>query len=239
MKVLAVIQARMGSTRLPGKVLMDVAGQPMLRRVLERVRRARSVEGVVVATSDREADDAISGACSDWGIECQRGSADDVLDRFARVVRMIGPEVVVRVTADCPLIDPDVIDRVVSTLLCSGADYVGNVVPPRTFPRGLDVEALRAHVLLAEAEENRDPRAREHVTWGILSAPGRWRVNGVWSESDLSVHRWTVDVAEDLELVRSIHGRLGEAFGWRDALALIEREPELRRLNAHVEQRPV
>ena len=147
MKVVAFVQARLGSTRLPGKVLLDLAGEPMLARVMERLGRSKTLDEVVVVTSDLERDDPLVDLCEDRDWLVGRGSEQDVLQRFHKVAEERKPDVVVRVTSDCPLIDPEVVDLVVNRLLDERADYAANVVEPRTWPRGLDVEAFTFQAL--------------------------------------------------------------------------------------------
>src|SRR5215470_15506655 len=161
--VVAIIQARMGSTRLPGKVLLDIAGQPMLGRVISRVCRAKTIEQIVVATSTAAADDAVSAFCAERGIVCFRGSETDVLDRYYQAARLVQAKTIVRITADCPLLDPEVIDLTVSRFLEGGWDYISNVNPP-TFPDGLDTEVFSFAALERAWREATSVTHREHVT---------------------------------------------------------------------------
>ena len=183
MKTVAIIQARMGSTRLPGKVLLDLAGEPMLARVVHRVQRAASLQEVIVATTVQPADDAITQLCAGRGWPCARGSQDDVLDRYYQAATASQADVVVRITSDCPLIEPDVIDQVVGALLAGQpeVDYASNVQPPRTFPRGLDVEVIRFDALERAWREDVDPAWREHVTPYLYRHPERFRIHGVFN----------------------------------------------------------
>lgn len=238
MRAVAVVQARTASTRLPGKVLADVAGEPLLARLLQRLRRARSVDDAIVATSDGAEDDAVAEAALRCGAGLHRGSRDDVLDRFAGAVRAAGAATAVRITADCPLLDPALVDRAVSEHGAGAFDYTSTALPgARTFPDGLDVEVVEASVLESARREARLPSEREHVTPWIWTRPQRFRLHAVRGERDLSHLRWTVDVPEDLQLVREVFAELLPAqpdFGTADVLALLERRPELARLNAHV-----
>ena len=236
MKTVAIVQARMGSTRLPGKVLMDLAGAPMLARVVLRLGQAKSLDGAIVATSTDVADDAIAGLCAERGWACFRGHLHDVLDRYYRAAQWAGADRVVRITADCPLIDPAIVDRVVAAL--AAADYSSNVVPVRTFPRGLDVEAFTFAALERAWREDVDPASREHVTPYIYRHPGMFRVMCVENDVDQSHHRWTVDRAEDLDLVRRIDGYFGrDDFTWEDVLPVLDEHPEWVAINRHVEQK--
>lgn len=238
MTTVAVVQARMGSTRLPGKVLMDVGGRSMLARVVRRTRRAATLDRTIVATTGDPADDAVCRECERLGTEVFRGSPDDVLDRTLRAADACGATAIVRITADCPLVDPGVIDRVVAAFRRVGVDYASNTLE-RTYPRGLDCEVVARSALEQAGREAREPYQRAHVTPFIYQHPERFSLLPVKAERDASRHRWTVDTAEDLELVRALYRRLGERddFGWQEALAVVEREPALAALNQKVAQR--
>lgn len=237
MRTVAVIQARLSSSRLPSKVLMDICGRPMLDRVVDRVRRAYSLDKVVVATSTDPSDDLLADHCRRAGIPHHRGPLSDVLGRFVIAARHERADVVVRVTADCPLIDPILIDAVVALRNQRGADYASNVMA-RRFPRGLDTEAFTAAALFRADREGRLPHHREHVTPYLYEDPARFVTASLIGQDDQGRHRWTVDTPEDLALVRAIYARLGDpSAGWRDVLELLEREPALAEINAHVEQK--
>jgi glutamate-1-semialdehyde 2,1-aminomutase/spore coat polysaccharide biosynthesis protein SpsF len=237
-KVVAIIQARMSATRFPGKVLADIAGRPMLWHVVNRVRRAHAVDQVVVATSSEPADDAIADFCGRNAIECFRGSETDVLDRFYQAAKWCKAHTVVRITADCPLIDPQVVDKVVSTYLETGYDYVTNTLR-YTYPDGLDTEVFSFAVLEAAWREANLPADREHVT-PYIQRSGRFRLYNVESETDVSARnlRWTVDEPVDLEFVRMIYDRLWSGqqkpFGLSDILQLLDKEPHLMKINPEI-----
>lgn len=236
--VVAIVQARMTSRRLPGKVLKPILGRPMLALQIERVRRASALDRIVVATSVTPDDDAVAKACQEMAVECFRGSLGDVLDRFYRCALAHGAEHVVRLTADCPLADPQVIDRVVRAHLDGGFDYTANVSPP-TWPDGLDVEVVRFSALTDAWREAELPSEREHVTYFIETHPQRFRYGNVAAAVDRSGLRWTVDDPEDFDLVRRIYEALypaNAAFTTDDILALLQARPELRALNAHLER---
>jgi len=232
----------MGSTRLPGKVLADVAGAPMLARVVHRLRRARRLDAVAVATSTLPADDLIAGFCVGAGLRCHRGSEADVLDRFLRAADAERAGTIVRVTADCPLVEPEIVDRVVQRLLEAdgGLDYVSNTLAPRTFPRGLDVEAFTAATLARAARDAKAPDEREHVTPHIYRNPGRFRIEQIRNPQDLSGLRWTVDEPADLEFVRTVFAYFGnDSFSWRDLLEALRDHPEWSAINDSVRQKEV
>lgn len=233
-----IIQARMGSTRLPGKVAASILDQPMLAWVVRRVMRARRVAAVTVATTDQALDDDVAALAGQLGCDVVRGSEDDVLSRYVLAVRASDDDVFVRVTSDCPLIDPDLIDAVIGAL--ADADYASNVLEPRTYPRGLDVEAFTRDALLAADERDTDPASREHVTPYLHRHPEMFRLARVAGDEDHSGHRWTVDTPQDLALVRRIAESFGhDRFGWREALAVVEAHPAWRELNAGIEQKPI
>jgi glutamate-1-semialdehyde aminotransferase/spore coat polysaccharide biosynthesis protein SpsF (cytidylyltransferase family) len=229
----AVIQARMNSARLPKKVLLDIAGRPMFARVVERVQRARRLDSVLVATTDGEADDAVAAFCRETGIPCFRGSEADVLDRYCQAARFLKADVVVRVTADCPLIDPVVIDRVIERYLAGDCDYATNTLR-YTYPDGLDVEVFSFAALERAWREARLPSHREHVT-EYLRTSGAFCLAGVENERDLFQEnlRWTVDDERDLQFVRAVYDALGKGkhFLMNDVLELLNRCPELRAIN--------
>jgi spore coat polysaccharide biosynthesis protein SpsF len=229
--VLAILQARVSSTRLPRKVLKPILGRPMLLHQLDRVRRARTLDALVVATSTDPGDDAIEELCATAGITCFRGSLEDVLDRFYRAALPYRPQYVVRLTGDCPLADPEVIDRVVKVCRAESLDYAG---AEPSFPDGLDVEVMRFSVLEEAWRHATRPSDREHVTQFINRQPDRFRIRGVANDVDLSHVRWTVDEPEDFELVTRIYEALypaNPAFTTRNILDLLARQPELATLN--------
>jgi spore coat polysaccharide biosynthesis protein SpsF len=241
-RVVAILQARMGSTRLPGKVLADIAGVPMLVRTVERARRAATIDDLIVATTREPADDALDVLCRARGYRIFRGSTDDVLDRTYRAAVESGADVIVRLTADCPLLDPDLVDLTVRTFLDASppADLVVNRLPgARTYPIGLDVEVVSFAALERAWREAVKPNQREHVLPYLYDPPGRFRVVRLDAERDYGNLRWTVDTREDLEFVRQVYARLGEEgeFGWRDVLALVQAVPDLAAINAGVQHK--
>jgi glutamate-1-semialdehyde 2,1-aminomutase/spore coat polysaccharide biosynthesis protein SpsF len=227
MRTVAIIQARMGSTRLPGKVLADIAGQPMLARVVERTSQAVTVDTVLVATSTNPGDDAIARYCAERDMPCFRGDEQDVLDRFYQAARASKADVIVRITADCPLIDPAVIDQVVRLLGNEQADYATNVLRA-SFPEGMDVEAFTAAALERAWKEASKPSEREHVT-PYLRLSGQFKVRNVANPVDLSRHRWTVDQPEDLEFIRRIYAQANgkTTFGLQEILQFLQQRPDV------------
>jgi len=238
--IVAIVQARMGSSRLPGKVLRDIAGEPMLVRVVERARKAELLDQVIVATSVAAEDDAVADLGKEWGFPVSRGSAQDVLDRYVQAARQFKAEIVVRITGDCPLIDPGVIDQTIKAFLSARphVQYASNRIQ-RTYPIGLDVEVFWRDLLEQAALEAKEKYQREHVTPYFYEPEGRFQVIAVHASEDYGELRWTVDTAEDLAFVREIYSRMdpGEAFDWHAVLAILKENPALAELNAHVRQK--
>lgn len=234
-RVVAVIQARMGSSRLPGKVLLDLSGRTMLARVVRRAGRASRIDEVVVATSVAPGDDPIVAECERLGVACFRGSEQDVLRRYYEAAAHHRADAVVRITSDCPLIDPEVTDRVIGAFFEHVPDYASNILR-RTYPRGLDTEVMTRATLARAFHEATEPYQRTHVTPYIYQHPESFRLLGVTGSPDESAHRWTVDSPDDLELIRAVYERMGgdDGFSWRDVRRLFEREPWLADLNRHV-----
>lgn len=240
MTTIIIVQARMTSTRLPGKVLLPLGGEPMLVRLLERLHRVQRVHGIVIATTTNTSDDPIAALCAQRGVPCHRGSEMDVLSRYAEAARLHGADVVVRITSDCPLIDPALIDEVIATYEEGGSDYVSNMLPP-TWPYGMAVEVFSAAALAQAHAESKLDAEREHVTPFLYSHPERYRLRNVASPVDLSFHRWTVDTPEDYELVRRLFEALypiGHNFTLTDVLALLEAYPDWIAINQHIRQKP-
>lgn len=234
MKTVAIIQARMNSTRLPGKVLIDIVGKPMLWHVVRRTQRAQTLDQVVVAMPDQPADTAIAEYCAEVGIDWFRGNEEDVLDRYYQAASHFEADVVVRITADCPLIDPEVIDKVVNTYRHGRYDYVTNTIPC-TYPDGLDVEVFPSTVLGNAWRYARWESEREHVTPYIRNHPELFQIKNVAHEEDLSNMRWTVDEPQDLEFMRAVYNRLeNSSLGMADVLAVLERCPALLEISAGI-----
>ena len=240
-KILTVVQARMGSSRLPGKVLLPLAGQPLLVRMTERVQRAHLAGTVVVATTTAADDDAIAALCATHGLECFRGDALDLLDRHYQAARHYGADVVLKIPSDCPLIDPAVIDEVVGYYLhfADRYDFVSNL-HPATFPDGNDVEVMPIEMLTTAWREAQRPLEREHTTPFIWENPGRFRLGNLELDSgqDFSMsHRWTIDYPEDYNFIKAVYDEFyptNPTFGLPDVLQLLNKRPDIARLNAHL-----
>lgn len=242
MKIVAIIQARMGSQRLPGKVMMDLAGEPMLVRNVNRVRRAKTIQEIVIATTTQTSDDTIVDLCIKRGWVYFRGSEHDVLDRYYQASMVHSADAIVRITSDCPLIDAEIIDRVVTEFASRQPhiDYASNVIFHRTFPRGLDTEVMRFSALERAWYEASDPTHREHVTSYIYHNIDLFKIHEVLSRCDLSAMRWTVDTAEDLAFVRRIFNHFGhDQFSWGDVLAVLTQFPHWQEINSYIQQKVI
>lgn len=232
--LLAILQARMSSSRLSGKVLADVAGAPMILRQIERLRRAATLDRIVVATSTESSDDVLAKTLAEASVPVCRGDLSDVLGRFIGALDAFGPaDTVVRLTADCPLADPTVIDATVARFRASGADYASNVAEPRTFPKGLDVEVMRADALRLAAAESTDSYDREHVTPFLYRNPARFSLVSHAQAAQEGEVRWTVDRPDDLEFVRAVYDGLyanNPAFDSDAIRAFVHRRADLAML---------
>ena len=241
MKVVGILQARMGSTRLPGKVLLPAAGKSLIRHMLDRVKRSSTIDELWLVTSNDGANDPLANEVEKAGVAVFRGSEDDVLSRYAAVVERTAADWVVRLTGDCPLHDPALIDAVVNyaTAYDSEFDYVCNSLQP-TYPDGLDVEVFTSAALVRANKEANSALQREHVTPFIHryhDGPGPFRVGHFIGPADFSHLRWTVDEQADYEVVKEIFEALypiNPVFGWMDILALTTRRPELIIKNSHI-----
>ena len=236
--IIAVLQARFSSTRFPGKVLKPLSGQPMLARQIERIGRAASIDRIVVATSTEESDDPVAGFCRDIEVGCYRGSLDDVLDRMYRAAVTTGSKTIMRLTGDCPLTDPEVLDDLNDYFLQGGYDYASNTIKP-TFPDGLDAEVMSLECMEVAWREAMLPSEREHVTPFIYNHPERFRLGDFRHKSDFSGLRWTVDEPRDFEFVSRVYEALYDgnpAFTTADVLQLLRDQPKLEFINSGQER---
>lgn len=239
MKTVAIIQARLGSNRLPRKVLHTISGQTMIEHVVERVRRCRHVDEVVVATTTQAQDRELIEFCKQRHWAWFSGSENDVLQRFVDTADHFLADQIVRITSDCPLIDAELIDRVIETLnQNSGCDYACNFHPNRWFPRGLDCEALTRAALQRLHERATEPNFREHVTLFAYRNMDLFSIDSICCEQDWSHLRWTVDTDLDLELVRKIYRHFGTTrFTWTDVIAAYREHPEWIEINRNSVQK--
>ena len=242
-RVMIFVQARMGSTRLPGKVLKKINQRALLSYEIERLKHVHQAEGLVVLTTLNEGDDEIERFCQKERVAVFRGSEWDVLERFHQAAHVFKAQIVVRICGDCPLIDPGVIDQSIERFLCDEApyDYLSNT-SIRTFPRGLDVEVFSVSSLDRVVREALLPEEREHVTPYYYRHPELFSLGSLTYPKDYSLHRWTVDTSEDFELSSKILKELysqDPLFTWHDVLHLLEEHPEWKQINAHVAQKKV
>ena len=236
-KIVTVIQARSGSSRLPGKVMMDVLGKPLLIRMVERVQRAKLAGPIVIATTTEPGDDIIEKLCESEGLLCYRGSRDDLLDRHYRAGKMHNADAVVKIPSDCPLIDPKVIDKVLQYYLDNDFDFVSNL-HPATYPDGNDVEIMSWKTIEKAWQKATRNMEREHTTPYIWENPDQFKIgNVVWETSlDYSMtDRWTIDYPEDFTFIKTIYEQLypaNPAFDLQDILHLTRQNPDVFSINS-------
>ncbi|MBQ1735663.1 MAG: glycosyltransferase family protein [Lachnospiraceae bacterium] len=237
MKVNAIVQARCGSTRLPEKVFALIDGKPLIWHVVMRLKQAKKVDEIIIATTDNARDDVIETWCRENNVLCFRGNEDDVLNRYYEASRHFPSDVVVRITADDPFKEPKVIDEVIDTLLDGDYDLVTNNFPP-SFPEGLDCEAFYFKVLEEMEKKSEDSFEREHVTQYVYRNPDKYKIGNVACEKQLSHYRWTIDNIEDLQMVNAIYEkRHGQGtLLMEEILDIIEKNPEISDINATVKR---
>lgn len=241
MKIGAIIQARMGSTRLSGKVMKDIKGKTVLEHVIERVKQSKLIDEIIIATTVQEKDNAIEKETVKCGVKVFRGSEDDVLSRYYYAARENELDVVIRITSDCPLIDPFVIDKIISSYLNGDYDIVTNASPDvsqRTFPRGLDTEVLSYDILEKAFRNAKETYQREHVTPYIYE--NSKKISFYKNDVNYSKYRWTLDTKEDFELIRKVYDHLYKEkhnFYLEEIIELFNQEPDLYLINAHIEQK--
>ena len=237
-KVVAIIQARMASSRLPGKVLADLGGQPVLAWVVRRAQRAKGIDQVVVATSVAAEDAVIESFCKEMDYPCTRGELHDVLDRYVHTAHAFDAGIIVRLTADCPFIDPEMLSENLKVFLSADPplDFAANRLPgDRTIPVGLDAEFCTIQALETAWREAREPHQREHVMPFFYENPKRFRILHLKNKTNHGNYRWTVDTQEDLQLLREVVSHFkDDRFSWKEVLGLFESHPELRQINASV-----
>jgi len=243
MKVACIIQARVGSSRLPGKIIKKILGKEMIVHEIERVLNSKRIDAVVIATTSGKADDPVEKLVLSYDnpkVVLYRGSEEDVLDRYYGAAKVCSCDVIVRVTGDCPLIDWELIDAAIEEFTGGKYDYVSNVLPKRTYPRGLDVEVFGFKTLEWMWKNCKKQYEREHVTAYIRENPGKYRIKNLLSGKNLSDLRWTVDEGRDFMFVSAIYKELypnKKNFNTKDILGLLKKKPELSGINKEVEQK--
>ena len=237
--ILAIIQARMTSTRLPGKVLMDIENKPMLWHVINRLRFSKKLDNIILAIPDKKENDILEQFAKNNCIKYFRGSEKDVLSRYYKTAKKFKVNVIVRITADCPLIDPEIVDRVIQKYSDSNADYTSNTLK-KTFPRGLDVEVFNFKILEEAYQKAKEYYQREHVTPYIYKNPKRFRLVNIKSKSNLCYMRWVVDEKKDLEFIREIYKKIylkKKIFYMKDVITILKEYPKLMKINENVKQK--
>lgn len=243
-KIVAIIQARMTSSRLPGKVLIDIAGFPMLSHVVRRVSSAKMVDQTVIATTEDSADNPIADFCHSNGFSIFRGHPFDVLDRYYQAALKFEADIIVRITADCPLMDPALIDSLLQSFLDAEVDFAANRLPPpwkRSYPIGLDIECVRFDALKKAWQEAESQFEREHVMPYFYDQPGRFKILLTQNEPDYGEKRWTVDTPKDLELVTKIFEKFAPRidFSWLEVIEMVKANPDLEKINTEVKAKNV
>ncbi len=241
MRISAIIQARMGSERLPGKVLMNIEGKSMIWHIVNRLRFAKKLNDIILAIPDTKESDKLEEFAKENKIKYFRGSEKDVLARYYEVAKKFKVSVIVRITADCPLIDPRIVDLVIEKHLNSGADYTSNV-QNRTYPKGMDVEVFNFVVLKKVHNEAVETSDREHVTFYIRRNFKIFKQTNINNDKNLSLLRWTVDEKEDLEFIREIYKRLykkGKIFLMEEIVKVLEKEPKLLEINKNIKRKKI
>lgn len=240
LRAVVIIQARMASTRLPGKVMKDLAGKPVLWHIVDRVKHSFFLNEIIIATTTNPEDDVIESACKSWNILVFRGNSENVLKRYCDAIYFLEsgkPKIdyIIRITGDCPLIDPTIIDKVFSAASLGHFDYASNTNPP-TFPDGLDVEVISRDILFMANEKAILKSDREHVTPFIWKNPTFKKLN-IQHSKNLSALRWTLDNEEDYELIKTVYKYLytpTKIFFMADILKLLTEKPELKNINSHL-----
>jgi len=242
MNIICIIQARVSSSRLPNKIFLDLEGKPVLARVIERLQKSKYINKIVVASPDKENDDKIENFIYDnyKDVGVYRGSENDVLDRYYRAAKKFKADVIIRITSDCPLIDPAVADKVIKNFLEKKNDYVSNILGERTYPRGLDIEVFSFKTLKRIWQEAKEADDREHVTLYLRKHPEFFRASNVKNDIDYSCFRLTLDENKDYELIKLIYKKLlpkNKNFGWQEVMELFKKEPDLVKINLEIEQK--
>lgn len=244
MKIVAIIQARMSSTRLPGKVLKELGDKTVLEHVIQRAGAAEEINEIIVATTTKNEDDKIVALCRKIHIPFFRGDENDVLSRYFKAATEHHADVIVRITSDCPLLDPELLSKMIRVFLekqkSESLDYLSNTLK-RTFPRGLDIEIFSYEVLKRMHQEAQKKEDREHVTLYLITQPNQFRKENYEDKQDYSYYRWTLDTMEDFEFIQSVYHSLynngKDYFPTADVIHLLEKNPQLARTNQHIQQK--
>jgi len=238
-KIVAIVQARMGSKRLPGKVLQRIMGETLLGHIIDRISKSKFINGnIILATTSNPSDQIIVDFANEKHLDCFAGSEDDVLDRFYQAAKLADADIIVRITADDPFKDPEIMDEIIKIMIDGDFDYVSNTIEP-TYPEGLDIEVFSFDSLEKAWKEAKKSSEREHVTPYIWNHPAIFNLYNVKNKEDLSSMRWTVDTDKDFEFARAVYERLyvpGKIFLMNDILTILKNEPDLQKINAGIER---
>lgn len=248
-KVAAIVQARMGSERLPGKVAMEIEGKPMLAHLIERLKHAKKIDQIIIATSNKQTDDTVAQIAEACGVSCYRGSEADVLSRYLEAAEKYKVDIIVRITGDCPLVDPFIVDELIRNYLVSDFDYMGVNIGKDGYPRGLDAEIFSSETLQKAAEyiekdgEARNSPYREHVSLYIYRHPEYFKVGKLNPPTGLRRnYRLCVDEKKDLELIKEIYKRFytdGQIIDIKRVIKTLDENPDLAGMNSDVQQKKV
>lgn len=241
MKIGIIVESRMASIRLPGKILLPILGKPALELMVERLKRVKEADEIIIATTDKDRDLVIVDFAKRWNLKFFRGSEENVLSRVLKAAKQFAIDVIVEITSDCPLADPDIISNCINKFLDSGVDYLSNVIL-RTYPRGLDVQVFKTVALEKIDSLTEDSAHREHVTLYIYEHPERYKLMNVSAESGLQLaeQRLTLDTPYDYFVIREIFEKLypeNKDFRYRDIYNFLMKHPEIRKINSHIEQK--
>lgn len=245
MRILSTIESRMGSTRLPGKIMKEIVEKPILELMVERLKRAKKIDEIVVATTTEPEDRVIAELAERLGVKWFRGDSEDVLDRVLKAAKTYQGDIIVEMTSDCPLLDPELVDRIIDIYLDNTYDYVSNTVKDEmTYPRGLDVKVFSVNVLDEVSKLTNDPADRENVSLYIYEHPERYNLYNLEAPPEYHhpEYRWTVDTKEDFQFVKEVYENLyhnNPCFLMKDVMELLKEKPHLCKINAGIRQKPV
>lgn len=241
MRVGIIVESRMASTRLPGKILLPILGKPSLELMVERLKMVPEADEIIIATTENERDLVIVDYANKWGVKCFRGSEDDVLSRVLKAAKEFEIDIIVEITSDCPLTDPGVISEHINKFLSSDVDYISNVIL-RTYPRGLDVQVFKTSVLEEINYITNDPKDREHVCLHIVERPEKYKLMNLCAKPELKMpeQRLTLDTPHDYFVIREVYENLypkNKNFDYEDIFNLLQKRPDIRKINSHIEQK--
>jgi len=241
MKVGIIVESRMASTRLPGKILLPIVGKPALELMVERLKQVKEAHEVIIATTENERDLTIVDFASRWGVGCFRGSEEDVLSRVVGAARKYNLDIIVEITSDCPLADPDIISEYIRTFMASDVDYVANIIK-RTHPRGMDVQVFKTSILNDIEATTKDAADREHPSLHIYEHPEKYKLMNMFAEPGYHMpdQRLTLDTPQDYFVIRTVYEELypkNRNFRYKDIYSLLTKRPDIRKINSHIDQK--